>query len=204
MLAAVLGGYNKLGSSRRAPRIRVQKQYLLQTERLRLRRFDLDDAEFILELVNEPGWLRFIGDRGVGSIADACRFLQAGPLDMYARLGFGLYLVERKQDGVPVGMCGLIKRDILEYVDIGFAFLARYTGLGFAFEAAAATLAHARELGLERLAAITTPDNVSSQKLLMKLGMAFEREITMTAEAETLHLFVMDLQRGSERVHVGG
>jgi RimJ/RimL family protein N-acetyltransferase len=184
--------------------IRVHQPPLPQTERLRLRRFVLEDADFILELVNEPGWLRFIGDKGVNSIADARRYLQNGPLDMYARLGFGLYLVERKADGIPIGMCGLIKRDALEHVDIGFAFLARHTGQGFALEAARATLEHARELGIERLVAITTHDNAASQRLLRKLGMAFDREITMPGDPETLRLFVMDLNRGRERVHVGG
>lgn len=182
----------------------MRKQHVLRTERLGLRRFDLDDAPFILELVNEPEWLRFIGDKGVSSLADAQRYLQTGPLDMYARVGFGLYLVERNTDCVPIGMCGLIKRDALECVDIGFALLARHAGQGFALEAAAATLAHARDLGLPRLMAITTPDNVASQKLLKKLGMTFDREITMTSDAELLHLFVMDLNRGVERVHVGG
>jgi RimJ/RimL family protein N-acetyltransferase len=175
----------------------------MQTERLALRRFDLDDAEFILELVNEPGWLRFIGDKGVGSVADARHFLQTGPLDMYARLGFGLYLVERRADRIPIGMCGLIKRDALECVDIGFAFLSRHTGQGFAWEAAVATLAHGRDLGLTRLMAITTRDNSTSQRLLKKLGMRLDREIAIGTDPEPLNLFVMDLNRGLERDHAG-
>jgi ribosomal-protein-alanine N-acetyltransferase len=182
----------------------VRKQHVIQTERLGLRRFDLDDAPFILDLVNEPDWLRFIGDKGVSSLGDAQRYLQAGPLEMYARLGFGLYLVERRADGLPIGMCGLVKRETLECVDIGFAFLARYRRQGFALEAAKATLAHARDLGLQRLMAITTRDNVASKKLLGKLGMTFDREIATALDAELLHLFTMDLNRGSERVHPGG
>jgi RimJ/RimL family protein N-acetyltransferase len=175
----------------------VGKQHVIRTERLGLRRLTLADAPFILELVNEPDWLRFIGDKGVSSLAGAEHYLQAGPLAMYERFGFGLYLVERSTDAMPLGMCGLVKRDTLECVDIGFAFLARHRGRGFALEAATATLAHARELGLQRLMAITTPDNAASQKLLKKLGMAFDREIALTPEAERVHLFVMDLNRGS-------
>lgn len=172
------------------------KQQVMRTERLGLRRLDLDDAPFILELVNEPDWLRFIGDKGVSSLEDAEHYLHAGPLDMYARFGFGLYLVERSADGMPIGMCGLIKRDTLECVDIGFAFLARHRGQGFALEAARATLAHAGDLGLKRLMAITTPDNAASQKLLAKLGMTFDGEIALTPDVERLHLFVTDLERG--------
>ncbi len=177
----------------------MRKQALMETERLRLRRLDLDDAAFILELVNEPGWLRFIGDKGVRSIAAARSYLETGPLAMYARLGFGLYGVEHKADGALLGMCGLIKRETLPHVDIGFALFARHTGRGFALEAASAVLAHARELGLKRLLAITTPDNAASQKLLMKLGMTFDREIILPPGAEPLHLFFLDLPRGGER-----
>ena len=177
------------------------RNYVIHTERLQLRRFELDDAEFVLELVNEPGWLRYIGDKDVHSLVDARRYLQSGPLDLYRRHGFGLYLVERRIDDTPIGMCGLIKRDELECVDIGFAFLSRYTGHGYALEAATATLAHAGRLGITRLMAITTPDNESSQRVLKKIGMRFDRELQIGSTS--LHAFVMDLHRGYEGVHVG-
>ena len=167
--------------------------YVIRTERLALRRFVLADAPFILELLNEPGWLRFIGDKGVRSLIDARRYLEQGPLDMYARLGFGMYLVERRNDAIPVGMCGLIKRDALEDVDIGFAFLERHTRCGYAREAATAVIEHARELGLKRLLAITTQDNHASQRLLAKVGLQFAREITMPNDTEVLRLFSMNL-----------
>jgi [ribosomal protein S5]-alanine N-acetyltransferase len=166
---------------------------VIETERLVLRRVELDDGSFILELLNEPGWLRYIGDKGVNCLEDAHRYLSAGPLDMYQRLGFGLYLVERKGDSAPIGLCGLIKRDTLECVDIGFAFSARAHGQGYAIEAAIATLAHAKDLGLHRLMAITTTDNYASHKLLRKLGMRFEREVQLQANSETLHLYSVDL-----------
>ena len=163
---------------------------VLSTERLVLRRFRLDDAPFVLALVNEPGWLRFIGDRGVRTLDDARRYLQTGPLELYARFGFGLYLIERRADGACLGMCGLLRRDTLDAPDIGFALQAQHAGQGYAFEAASATLQHARDLGIDRLLAITTPDNSASQALLAKLGFQFEREITL---AETLHLFAVEL-----------
>ena len=171
--------------------------FVLSTERLTLRRFVLDDAPFVIALVNEPGWLEFIGDKGVHTIEDAHRYLQAGPLRMYEQFGFGLYLIERKSDAVPIGMCGLIKRDTLEYVDIGFALLASVAGQGFAYEAACAVVQLAKSLKLPRLLAITTPTNHASQKLLRKLGLQFEKEIRMGPEAEALHLFAIELNAQS-------
>jgi RimJ/RimL family protein N-acetyltransferase len=168
-------------------------QRVIETARLSLRRAVLDDAPFILALLNEPGWLRYIGDKGVNSLDDARRYLRERPLDMYQRHGFGLYLVERKHDSAPIGLCGLIKRETLECVDIGFAFFASASGQGYAIEAATATLAHARALGLQRLLAITTADNYPSQKLLRKLGMQFDREVRLQDEVEPLHLYSVDL-----------
>lgn len=167
----------------------------LETDRLAMRHVIVEDAPFIIELLNEPGWLRYIGDKSVHSIADAHRYLETGPLDMYRRLGFGLYLVQRKSDSAPIGLCGLIKRDALEFVDIGFAFLARVGGHGYAVEAAKAMLTHAQTLGLQRLMAITTLDNYASQKLLRKLGMHYERELRMPDAAEPLNVYAIDLTR---------
>ena len=116
---------------------------VLQTQRLTLRHFDLNDAAFIVELLNEPSWLQHIGDKGIKTSSDAERYIQDGPLAMYARLGFGLYLVELTDSGEPLGMCGLIKRDTLQDVDLGFAFLSRFWGNGYAYEAAAAVMSYA-------------------------------------------------------------
>ena len=163
------------------------------TERLVLRRVELDDAPFIMELVNEPGWLQYIGDKNVRSLDDAHRYLRSGPLDSYERHGFGLYLVQRRSDGEPIGTCGLIKRDALDHPDIGFAFLARVGGQGYAYEAAAAVKRYAASLGVRTLLAITTPTNDRSQRLLGKIGLRFDREITMPPSTEVLHLFIAEL-----------
>jgi RimJ/RimL family protein N-acetyltransferase len=167
---------------------------VLATDRLILRRLSTDDAEFILELVNDPAFIRFIGDRGVRTLDDARAYILKGPIDMYERLGHGLYAVELA--GVPIGaaigMCGLIKRDALEDVDLGFAFLPQFRGQGYAHEAAAATLAYGREaLGLERIAAITSPDNHASARLLEKLGFRFERMLSL-AKDDQVKLFASD------------
>jgi len=138
----------------------------------------IDDAPFIFELVNDESWLRFIGDRGVQTLADAQRYILNGPVEMYTRFGFGLWLVETRDGNTPIGICGLIKRESLDDVDLGFAFLPGYRGKGYAFEAASAALIYGKTaLGLERIVAITTPDNHRSAKLLVKLGFRFDRMI---------------------------
>ena len=149
---------------------------VLETERLSLRLLAGDDAPFILELVNDPDWLRFIGDRGVRSLDDARAYILNGPVASYAWHGFGLYLVELRDGGGPVGMCGLLRRDWLDDVDVGFAFLPRFRGMGLAHEAARATLEYGTgALGLSRIAAIVSPENAGSIRLLEKLGMSFQR-----------------------------
>lgn len=146
-----------------------------ETERLILRRLEPGDAAFIVELLNDPDWLRYIGDKGVRTLDDARAYLENGPIAMYARHGFGLYCVELKSDSTPIGMCGLIKRDTLPDVDIGFAFLPQYRARGYAREAAQATLAHGRDaIGLKRVVAITSPDNDASGRLLQAIGLSFE------------------------------
>lgn len=152
------------------------RMHVLETDRLVLRRFTLDDAEFIFRLVNDPSWLRFIGDKNVRNLEDARRYLREGPLDMYERYGFGLYRAEERDSGIAAGMCGLIKRDTLPDVDVGYAFLPEFRGKGYAFEAASAVLAHGnRVFGLQRILAIVSPDNAGSIRVLEKAGMKFER-----------------------------
>jgi RimJ/RimL family protein N-acetyltransferase len=163
---------------------------ILETERLILRQFTVDDAPFILELVNDASWLRFIGDRGIRTLEQAQAYILQGPVASYAQHGFGLYLVRRKQDGADIGMCGLLKRATLDDVDLGFAFLPQYCGQGYARESASATLAHARtQLGVSRIVAVTSPDNQRSILLLEKLDFHFERMIRLPPTNAELKLF---------------
>jgi ribosomal-protein-alanine N-acetyltransferase len=165
--------------------------HVLETERLALRRLALADAPFILELLNDPLFLRFIGDKGVRDLAGAKSYLQQGPLASYAQHGFGLFRVALKDGDVPIGMCGLLKREILADVDIGFAYLPRFGGLGYATEAARATLDYGRtELGLERIVAITAPDNDASQNVLKKIGLRYDRTLKLPAYNNDSYLFV--------------
>ena len=166
---------------------------VLETERLTLRQFTADDAPFILELVNEPSFIQNIGDRGVRSLADAVKYIETGPITSYARNGFGLYLVQLKESGASIGMCGLIKRPALEDVDIGYAFLPKFWSKGYAIEAALAAREQARSLGLKRLVAIVDPANQGSIRVLEKLGMKFEKMIRLSADDIELKLFATEL-----------
>ncbi|MDT4897201.1 MAG: hypothetical protein QOH25_2278 [Acidobacteriota bacterium] len=169
---------------------------VLETERLILRRLTVEDSEFILELLNDPSWLRFIGDRGVRTLDAARDYILRSLVTMYERLGFGLYLTELKGEGIPIGICGLIKRDSLEDVDLGFAFLPEFRGKGYAYESALAVMAYGkRAFGLNRLAAITSPDNYGSAKLLEKLGFNFERMIRLPGNSTEVSLFASDIKQ---------
>ncbi len=163
---------------------------ILETERLILRQFTLDDAAFILELLNTPTWLRFIGDRGVHSIEDAENYLRNGSLKSYAENGFGFYAVVEKESEKAIGMCGLIKRDTLPDIDIGFAFLPNLISKGFGYEIASATLDYAfNVLKIKRIVAIVNPENEKSIGLIKKIGMQFEEMTKFGEEAKELMLF---------------
>ena len=163
---------------------------VLETDRLVLRRLTVEDAPFILELLNDAAFIRYIGDKGVRTLDDARNYIENGPMASYEQFGFGLYATELKEPRVPIGICGILKRETLPDPDIGFAFLSEYRNHGYAFEAAAATMKYAREtLGLEQILAITSPDNVASERLLNKLGLKFERMIRLANDAPEIKLF---------------
>ncbi len=163
---------------------------ILETNRLLLRQFKTTDASFILLLLNNPSWLHYIGDRNVRTLDDACEYLINGPMKSYRENGFGLSMVEIKNGNIPIGMCGLIKRESLEYPDIGFALLPEYEGKGYALEIASATLALAKNKpGLEKIVAITSEDNTRSIALLNKLGLHFKKMIQMSDKEDSLMLF---------------
>jgi RimJ/RimL family protein N-acetyltransferase len=148
-----------------------------ETPRLRLRYLTPEDAAFILDLLNEPEFIHNIGDRGVRTLEDARGYIQTGPVTGY-HTGLGLYLIELRHDGAPIGVCGLLKRDYLQDVDVGFALRSAYYGRGYAFEAAQAVMRRGRDvLGFERIVAITSPDNHASIRLLRRLGLRFERTL---------------------------
>lgn len=170
--------------------------YMIQikTERLTLRPFTLNDAEFIVDLVNQPSFIQNIRDVGVRTIADAEKYLENGPIASYARNGFGLLAVTLNDTGQPIGMCGLIKRDSLEDVDIGYAFLPKSWSRGYALESARAVMNHAKEaLGLKRVVAIVDPNNAGSIRVLEKIGMTFERMVKLSEDDIELKLFSIKL-----------
>jgi len=165
----------------------------LETQRLLLRRFTIGDAQFILTLLNEPSFLRYIGDKKVRNLDDARQYILNGPVASYEQHGFGLCLVELKESHTPIGMCGLLKREELPDPDIGFALLPDFWNKGFAFEAATAVLDDAHErLKLQRMLAITSVDNEASIDLLQRLGFRFDGLRKLSADREPVKFFTKD------------
>ena len=161
-----------------------------QTARLRLRHLLDADAPFILELLNEPDFIRNIGDRQVRTLEDARNYIHQGPMVSYSQHGFGLFLVELRDSAAPIGICGLLKRDYLDDIDVGFALRESFRGKGYAFEAASAAMRHGQEvLGIRRIVAITSPDNHASANVLRKLGLEFERTIRLPDQTRDTRLF---------------
>jgi RimJ/RimL family protein N-acetyltransferase len=171
-----------------------QVKIILETNRLILREFSLADTGFIIQLLNSPGWLQYIGDRHIHNHKDASLYIQNGPMTSYRQHGFGLYQVLLQHNLEPIGMCGLIKRELLDHPDLGFAFLPEYTGKGYAQESAVSVIKIAREMQLPVLQAITLAENNSSVSLLQKLGFSFDRLFRFQENEEELMLFNLSLQ----------
>lgn len=153
---------------------------ILETTRLTLSLLSTEDAPFIFTLLNSPSWIQFIGDRGIRTIEDARIYIVNGPLTSYNQFGFGLYIVKLKENSLPIGLCGLIKRETLEDPDAGYAFLPAYEGNGYASEATRAVVDYARSiLGIGRIVAITTLNNYRSIRVLEKVGFVFEKQIRL-------------------------
>ena len=165
-------------------------EQILGTERLILRHFNVQDTAFIIQLLNSPGWIMFIGDRNVHTDEDATKYLLNGPMKSYEVNGYGLSMVELKNDKTPIGMCGIIKREGLEHPDIGFAFLPEFIGKGYGYEIASATMVYARDtLKLPCISAITVPSNNASINLVKKIGLQFKKEFSFPDSEEVLLLF---------------
>jgi len=169
----------------------IADRIVCETERLCLRHFVLQDAAFALRLLNEREFIENIADKGVRTLQDAREYLRREPLASYAQSGFGLNLVALKPSGIPIGMCGLIKRETFEEVDIGYALLTEYCGMGYAHEATAAVLEVARtRFRLERVLAVVNRGNHSSTRLLGKLGFGYQRMVRWSVDGPELTLWV--------------
>ncbi len=164
-----------------------------ETQRLIIKPTSLEDAPFIYELVNTPKWLKFIGDRDIKSLDDAKEYIINSMLPQLAKLGFSNYTVIRKSDKAKIGTCGLYDREGLEGIDIGFAFLPQYEKNGYAFESCTKLKEIGlNEFGITTLNAITTPDNTSSQRLLEKLGLQFDKIVKIANDKEELFLYTLN------------
>ena len=171
---------------------RWQKRFRLETERLVLRRVTLDDADLMYAVWNDPGFIRNVGDRGIRTLEQARDATRSGAMQLYADYGYGPYVLTLKSSGKRIGICGLFRRENLEHADIGFAILPDFRGQGLAEEAAIAVRDHARDdLGLDWLTAIVSPDNPPSIALIEKLGLSFDRMITMPGDEQAIRLYRM-------------
>ena len=172
----------------------LQDLNVIETERLNLREVTEADAPFVLELLNDPDFIRNVADRGVRTLEEARRYVAEKFVEGYRREGFGFWLVEPKESGTPAGVCGLVKRDALPGVDVGYAFLPPFRSKGYASESASAVISYARDtLGLGRLYAIVNPENSASVRVLEKLGMRFERMVRLSDDEPEIKLFAADL-----------
>jgi RimJ/RimL family protein N-acetyltransferase len=168
---------------------------VIETPRLSLREITTGDAEFVFALMNEPAYHQHIGDRGIRTLENARTYILEKFTLSYARFGFGLYLVELKEGKIPVGICGLVKRDALLNPDIGFAFLQEHWSRGFAFEAACAALDYGfGTLGLKTVLGITSPANQASIRLLEKLGLQYQRMIRVPPNDRDSMLFSIEAE----------
>lgn len=168
---------------------------IAETNRLFISKINLKDAKFFLELVNSPNWLKYIGDRNLKTVKDAKTYLQNGTLKSYKDFGFGFYKLQfREEDNKTIGVCGLIKREQMEDVDLGFALQPEYEGKGLGYEASVAVLKLANEkFNLKKIVAITLPANASSIKLLGKLGFSYEKKVEPFEDGKELLLFARTL-----------
>ncbi len=162
----------------------------ISTNRLQLTEITFEDAPFIIELLNSPDWLQFIGDRNVKTVDEANAYIQRSYVHFYKKYGFGMYKMVLSETNQPIGMCGLVKRDYLEHHDIGFAILPAYQRKGYTYEAAAAIMKYASQtLKLHPILAFTNRDNIASQSLLVKIGLQFEKYIKIPNDEEILMLY---------------
>lgn len=168
--------------------------FRIDTQRLQLRRLTLDDAGLMLSIWNDPAFIRFVGDRGIRTIDEACAALEEGAFRLYAEHGFGPYRMSLKSNGSAVGICGLFRRDGLADTDIGFSTLPQFCGNGYGFEAARAVVEHARvDARLTRLTALVSPQNIASVHLIEKLGMMFEKMVRIPGDTVDVRLYAMSL-----------
>lgn len=169
-------------------------EYILETERLKLRKCVSTDTDFIIELVNTPGWIRYIGDRNIHTQKDALNYLVKGPLLGYEQYGYGLSIVETKDEQIPIGLCGLLKRTYLDHPDIGYAYLPAFMGKGYALEMATAIVSYSHTVfSIKEIQAITLEENIRSIHLLEKIGMQFIKRITLPDTTIPLLLYGVEL-----------
>jgi [ribosomal protein S5]-alanine N-acetyltransferase len=169
---------------------RIHRVHIATTERTQLRELEQTDAAFMVALLNQPSFLHFIGDRGVRTEEAAASFIESRYRQSYRDHGYGLYLVELRDSGTPIGICGFVRRDGLDGPDLGFAFLPEFEGRGYAYETSVAALEYARtRFDLSTLLAIVQPDNVRSHRLVARLGFRSTGVTTLPGATQPVEVY---------------
>jgi ribosomal-protein-alanine N-acetyltransferase len=150
---------------------------MLETERLILRPFTLDDLNDLAAICGDPVVMRFYPASWTREEARA--FIE-GQIEAERREGWSLRAVVHKEDGRFIGFCGL-KRQVVEgveEVEVGYMLDQAYWGRGLAPEAARAWLAFARErLHLTRVISLIRPENTPYIRVAEKNGLRYERDV---------------------------
>lgn len=172
---------------------------IIETERLLLKPMSTDDSQLIFELYNSPNFIRFIGDRNIKTVDDAENYIKNKFLPQIEKLGYGNYLISRKEDGKKIGSVGIFERDGLDVHDIGFSFLPEFEGKGYGYESASKLMEVGfKEFGLKKISAITTKENISSQKLIEKLGLKFQKMVSLPNDEEELRYY--EIEKSAESI----
>jgi ribosomal-protein-alanine N-acetyltransferase len=170
----------------------VSPDFLIETERLTMRRITPHDADLMLAVWNDPAFVRYVGDRGIRTIEQAAKAIEEGAMRLFSEHGFGPYRMALKTDDTAVGICGIFAREGMDEPDLGFSVLPEFCKRGFAYESAVAVIRHARvDLKLPRLTAIVSPENAASVGLIEKLGLQFERMIRLPGENSDISLYAV-------------
>lgn len=178
----------------------MKRDHPQATDRLQLRRLTLDDVDLMLNVWNDPAFVRYVGDRGIRTIDDARQAMQEGPLKLYSDYGYGPYRLALREDDTPVGICGLFRRDGFDEPDIGFSTLPGHTAMGYGYEAACTVVEYAQEeLEIPCLTAIVSPENAASIGLIRKLGFSFERMYSWPDDARDVAIYRRQLVEIKEK-----
>lgn len=150
---------------------------IFETARLTLRPLTADDAQFMVRMWTDPQVYRFIGG---AKTPDETRHKIQEAISHQNLHGYARWAVTLKTTGELIGLCGPMNKrlDAVEEIELGYAFPQIHWGFGYATEAARASVVQCLQgLGFTRVVAIVHPGNLPSIRVIVKIGMHFERSL---------------------------